>query len=119
MAPGSRYLPARSISRSAEGKNASLPMAAILPSTIAAPPSRVPPGVTTRPFLKTISAPFAVIFVFPARFCDLLSRLSQIAQIDGAIDRRRRLWQAEVFPALRNLARALQIDPAVARNRLF
>src|ERR1044072_1077746 len=118
MAPGSRYLPARSISRSAAGKNLSLPTAAILPSTIAAPPSMVPPGVTTRPFLKTISAVLTAIFVIHL-LVDLLFRLSQVTQVDHAIDRWRWLWQAEVFPVLGNLTRTLHIDTAVARNRLL
>src|SRR5262245_1034435 len=62
MAPGKRYLPARSISRSAAGKKPSLPTAAILPSRIATPPSMVPPGVTIRPFLNTrFAALFAII----------------------------------------------------------
>ena len=41
--------------RSASGKNASLPTAAIFPSATAMPPSMTPEGVTIRPFLKTIS----------------------------------------------------------------
>src|SRR4030095_10017422 len=61
IAPGRRYLPARSIWRSAVGKNPSLPTAAILPSRIATPPSMVPPGVTIKPFLKTRSAALLAI----------------------------------------------------------
>src|SRR5262245_61363644 len=72
IVPGRRYLPARSIWRSAVGKKPSLPTAAILPSRIATPPSMVPPGVTIKPFLNTRSvALFAIIeaqFLFSFTF---------------------------------------------------
>src|SRR5690349_20503832 len=98
MAPGRRYLPARSISRFAAGRNASLPTAAILPSRMATPPSMVPAGVTIKPFLKTMSAGWFAIFKSAGSFDDLLSRLRQVAQVNHAVHRRGRLLQAEVFP---------------------
>src|SRR6266436_4608090 len=110
IAPGRRYLPARSIWRSAAGKNPSLPTAAILPSRMATPPSMVPPGVTIKPFSKTRSAALLVMseptFIF---------RLSQVTQVDHAVYRRWHFLEAELFPILCYSARSLHVHAAVPR----
>src|SRR4030095_1549251 len=100
IAPGRRYLPARSIWRSAAGKNPSLPTAAILPSRIATPPSMVPLGVTIKPLLKTRSAALLVIIEAEIPSLSLFSRLGQVAQVDHAVHRRWHFLQAELFPIL-------------------
>src|SRR5882757_9696116 len=115
MTPGRRYLPARSISRLAAGRNASPLTAAILPLRIATPPSMVPAGVTIKPFLKTMSAGLVAMFEFARSCVSLLSCFRQIAQVDYAVHWRGSLLQAEVFPVLHDFARALHVNAAVPR----
>ncbi len=57
MSPGRTYLPAASITRSAGGRSASGPTAAIAPSLIATAASTTSDAVTTRPPRISVSTP--------------------------------------------------------------
>src|SRR5947199_8880448 len=119
MIPGRRYFPARSISRSAAGRNVSRPTAAILPPRMATPPSMVPAGVTIKPFLKTRSAVVLAISYSANTLPSLFPRFRQVTQVDNAIDGRRHFLQAELSPVLSDSPRSLDIHAAVPWNRFL